>query len=651
MLNHAVETVVMPSGKREQLSGEELTGERLSLPGVAHLRRFRLEAGLPVWEFSIGGGAVLEKRVVMPHRQNTVVLRYKMLEPDAENQLAPIKLELRPAVHFRHHEEELSTTLQPHYRYTLGDMHEVTCDGAPCSLKLQLHGGDDSGFHQQPRALSELHYRMEAVRGYRNEGKLWSPGVLMTTLTGVGSTAALVASTEETEIMEALTPEEAIAAELERRARLLREAPMAAQSGVAAELVLAADQFVIAPSSRRRDAARALAEGDEIRSVIAGYHWFTDWGRDTMISLEGLTLCTGRAREAGSILRTFAHYVQDGLLPNMFPDGANEGLYNTADATLWFFHALDRYYRTTNDQALLSRLLPTMLDIANHHIKGTRFNIRVDSNDGLLSQGEEGFALTWMDAKWDNWVVTPRRGKAVEINALWYNALCCLASWFKETGDLEASGEWKARAEKVRESFNSKFWNEELGYLCDLVEPPSSSSATNNSDDSDAGQECRPNQIFAISLPNPVLDQKHWQPVLETVESRLLTPVGLRSLAPGSEHYAPRYFGNLRERDSAYHQGTVWGWLIGPFFDAYLKLYPSNLVQAREVLKGSVNQLSEFGMGSLAEVFDAETPYTPRGCVAQAWSVAELLRTVLLVGGVVEGGQGEVVGEARLDSC
>ncbi len=610
MLNHLVETVVLPGGARVQLSGEERTGSRLSLPGVERLREFRLEAGLPVWTFEVQGH-VIEKSVLMPHRQNTTLLLYRMVEGSSH-----LQLELRPALHFRHHEEEIDAHLQRNYRYSVGDLHEVSCDGGPAVLRLKAHG-HEVAFQQHALEISELHYRIEAERGYRHEGRLWSPGVIVMDLPP-GETVALVASTEAPETMNAMTPEEAVSAELERRARLLRRAPPQARTGVAAELVLAADQFVITPTGRQCDAARAHAEGDEIRSVIAGYHWFTDWGRDTMISLEGLTLCTGRTREAASILRLFGQYVRDGLLPNMFPDGSNEGLYHTADATLWFFHALERYHAATGDDALLARLLPTMVSIAEHHVEGTRYGIGVDPADGLLRQGAEGYQLTWMDAKCDDWVVTPRRGKAVEINALWFNALRLLSGWLQYAGRERDAEAWARRADTVRESFNQRFWFAQGGYLYDVIDGPQGNSA-----------ECRPNQVFAISLTHPVLDRSRWAEVLQVVRQRLLTPVGLRSLAPGSANYAPRYFGSLKERDAAYHQGTVWGWLIGPWLDAWRKQNPQDDAGARAWLEGLIAHMGDFGIGSVAEVFDAETPYTARGCIAQAWSVAELLRQLL----------------------
>jgi predicted glycogen debranching enzyme len=380
-------------------------------------------------------------------------------------------------------------------------------------------------------------------------------------------------------------------------------------------LVLAADQFIIAPVGRMRREFRARAAGDEIRTVIAGYHWFTDWGRDTMISLEGLTLCTGRHTEAGWILRTFADYIRDGLIPNLIPEGAEEGLYHTADATLWFFHALERYVAVTGDRLTLRNILPKLLDILQAHRNGTRFGIHIDPEDGLLCQGAEGLQLTWMDAKVGDWVVTPRRGKAVEINALWFNALKLTEKWLNEESRPDDARQIGELASRSQASFNRKFWYAEGEYLFDVVEGE-------QGDD----RSFRPNQLFAISLDYPVLEQPHWAPVLEKIAQRLLTPVGLRSLSRESPDYKAKYFGDLRARDSAYHQGTVWGWLIGPYIDALLKTHPERKEEAIALLKTQAEDLNQACIGSLAEVFDAEAPFIPRGCIAQAWSVAEALR-------------------------
>jgi predicted glycogen debranching enzyme len=299
----------------------------------------------------------------------------------------------------------------------------------------------------------------------------------------------------------------------------------------------------------------------------------------------------------------------------MFPDGSNLGLYHTADATLWFFHAVDRYLDTTGDRSTLRTILPTMRSIVDHHLGGTLFGIGVDPDDGLLREGAEGYQLTWMDAKFEGWVVTPRRGKPVEINALWYNALRLLQGWLDEEDEGKAAKEIAAHADRARDAFNRRFWYDVGGYLYDVV-------------DGEHGDDpaCRPNQLFAFSLRHPVLDESRWTAVLEVVRDRLLTPVGLRSLAPGSPDYRSVYHGDLPSRDGAYHQGTVWGWLIGPYVDAYLRVHPDDFTAARALLDGIIAQLDDFGVGSIGEIFDAEPPFSPRGCIAQAWSVAEALR-------------------------
>jgi predicted glycogen debranching enzyme len=472
-------------------------------------------------------------------------------------------------------------------------------------------------FHVACETIRQVLYPVEQSRGYEATGDLWSPGHFAVTL-GPEGPATLVASTEPWEAVDALDPETALRAELARRRRLHAVAHAAARTGPAAELVLAADQFVVAPAGRVADTAITRATGDEARTIIAGYHWFTDWGRDTMIALEGLTLLTGRHVEAGYILRTFAHYVRDGLIPNVFPEGTREGLYHTADATLWYFHAIDRYLRATGDRETLRLLLPTLVEIVERHVQGTRFGIAVDPADGLLRQGAPGYQLTWMDAKVEDWVVTPRRGKAVEINALWYNALRLLEGWVREERGAEAAA-LAARADQVRRSFNARFWYAEGGHLYDVI-------------DGEGGPDpaCRPNQIFAISLRHPVLEETRWAPVLTVVRERLLTPLGLRTLAPGHPDYKATYDGDLRARDAAYHQGTVWPWLIGHFVDAWLRVHPAERARSRSFLDRFAPHLDEACVGSVSEIFDAEAPFTPRGCISQGWSVAEVLRALVL---------------------
>jgi predicted glycogen debranching enzyme len=607
MLNHLTELVRLPDGEKILIGGEERQGS-LHLHGSDYLTEFRLEMGLPVWRYEFDS-YVLERRILLPHHQNTVHVNYRLLHGDGA-----LRIKLRPAIHFRPHEAPVS---HPH-----SGACPVSCiDGrveleAPeplPPLRLQVLG-QRMAITLEGTHLNNVLYRVEESRGYEALGEMWSPGYFRADLS-TEHPVTMIASTESWETISAMSPDEARACEHGRREHLLKTAHPALRTGPASELTLAADQFLITPAGRVEDAARTRASGDEVRTVIAGYHWFTDWGRDTMISLEGLTLSTGRHIEAGYILRTFAQYIRDGLIPNLFPEGEKQGLYHTADATLWYFHALSRYVHATGDRNTLRMLLPKLLNIVEHHNRGTRFGIGVDPNDDLLRQGEPGYQLTWMDAKVGDWVVTPRRGKAVEINALWYNALRLLENWVREEQSNEAADALSRQADRVKASFNKRFWYETGNYLFDVI-------------DGEHGHDAalRPNQLFAISLEHPVLDPSRWEPVLNICREQLLTPVGLRSLAAGHADYKPKYFGDLRARDAAYHQGTVWGWLIGPFIDAWLAVHPDDRVGARRFLEGYVDHLGEACIGSISEVFDAESPFTPRGCIAQAWSVAEVLR-------------------------
>ena len=615
MLNDIAETIRMPDGGAIALGGEEESEDTLKLHASAHLTQFRMEDGLPTWRYEVAG-MVIEKQLLLPYRQNTVHITYRMFQGEQG-----LRIELRPAINFRGHEEPVSEPLAGPYVLTaVDDQIELADSDDSPPLRMLLNAGK-AAFTLERRILHQLLFRIEESRGYEFRGDLWSPGYFRGELAR-GRDVTLIASTENWETIRALQPQEAVEAERGRRQRLVSAAPRAAQAGLAAELVLAADEFLITPAGRLEDQARARAAGEEVRTIIAGYHWFTDWGRDTMISLEGLTLSTGREQEAKWILQTFAHYVRDGLIPNMFPEGEKDGLYHTADASLWFFHAVDRYVQVTGDRETLRTVLPKLAEIADHHLRGTRFGIGVDPADGLLRQGQADYQLTWMDAKVEDWVVTPRRGKAVEINALWYNALCLLAQWLSEEQGEEKARNLRDHATVARESFNRRFWYEQGGYLYDVIDGE-------NGDD----PACRPNQVFAISLAYPVLDPKHWKCVLNTAKEKLLTPVGLRSLAPGHPDYKDRYFGDLRSRDAAYHQGTVWGWLIGPFIDAWLRVYPEDVAGARGLLDGFESHLGERCIGSISEIFDAEPPYTPRGCIAQAWSVGEVLRCLVKTGG------------------
>jgi predicted glycogen debranching enzyme len=495
-----------------------------------------------------------------------------------------------------------------------GNRLEVRASEQARPLRLRLHYTHcRAPFVSLTEDSPLLEYPLERARGYAHTARLISPGYFECSL-GTGHTLALAASTEGWEAVDR-DPLTAFALERQREDRLLDRAPREMRSGSVGRLFLAADQFLIEPVGRPADLAWARATGQDARTVVAGYHWFADWGRDTMISLEGLTLCTRRYEEASAILRTFAHYVRDGLIPNRFPERGQKGLYFTADGTLWFFHALDRYLAVTGDEELLWDLLPTLEDILVHHRRGTRFGIGVDPEDGLLCQGTPEHPLTWMDAKVGDWIVTPRRGKAVELSALWYNALRLVADWHERFG--EEGEPAREEAQRVRESFNRRFWNAETQCLYDVV-------------DGEHGDDpaVRPNQLLSLSLRHPVLDPSRWAPVLRAVEEALLTPRGLRTLAPGDPAFHPTYDGDVRARDAAYHQGTVWPWLLGPFLDAWTQAHGWT-EPPRTLLHGLESYLEERGVGQVSEIFDAEPPFLSRGCIAQAWSVAETLRALL----------------------
>ena len=537
--------------------------------GEADLEELRLELGLPVFRYR-----AVEKRIVLPHGKNLALVSYRAREP--------LTLVVRPAFQIRAHEGRVD---QPARDYP------VSIDGGTCEIdrgtSLPILLVASAGVWRAVRpTVRTVRYRLEEERGYDCEGPLVGPCELtMNLATGDEATLALSADPwDPTLDVEALR-----LGEVERRRALV-----AGRTGRTAELSLAADQFIV----------RKLSGAADEHTVVAGYHWFTDWGRDTMISLEGLCLCTRRHAVAARILRTFAGHVRDGLIPNLFPEAESQGLYHTADATLWFFHAIDRYTAVTGDRTLLAELLPLLRAIVRSHLRGTSFGIGVDPVDGLLRQGAEGYQLTWMDAKVDDWVVTPRRGKAVEINALFYNALRLLDRWAPGDRDIPRA------AARLRESFNARFVAAGQDHLLDVVDPDDAS--------------LRPNQLLAVALPHPVLDRAYWEPMLRAVRRELLTPVGLRSLGPREPAYRASYEGDLRARDAAYHQGTVWAWLIGPFIDAWRKTFPGDDV--RGLLAGFDAHMGDFGLGTIAEVFDAEAPHEPRGCIAQAWSVAEVLR-------------------------
>jgi len=561
--------------------------------GYREIERFRLEGTSPIWTYAVAD-ALLEKRIWMEHGANTTYVHYRLLRASG-----PLAVTLKALVNYR-----------DYHATTRGDNYWMMVEPVPLGLRVTAFEGAlpfvvlaDRG---EVRLAHIWHHRFhlacEQTRGLDSEDDNLHAGTLSATLEP-GASLTLVLSAEASP---SLDGERAWQRRLQHENDILarwRAQPVAKQAPDWIErLVLAADQFVV---------RRPLRDDPDGMSVIAGYHWFGDWGRDTMISLPGLAISTGRPEVAKRILSTFARFVDRGMLPNRFPDAGEAPEYNTVDATLWYFEAIRAYREATGDDALLKQLYPILEEIIDWHRKGTRYGIAEDPMDGLLCSGEAGVQLTWMDAKVGDWVVTPRTGKAVEINALWYNALRIMAAFARLLGQPPAH--WDKLADRVKLGFD-RFWNEALGYCYDVIDGP-------DGDDS----ALRPNQIFAVSLPESPLSPVRQGQVVDACARRLLTSFGLRSLAPGHPSYQGVYGGGPRERDGAYHQGTVWGWLLGPFALAHLKVH-GDPKAARSFLEPMAQHLSDYGVGSIAEIFDGDPPFTPRGCIAQAWSVAETLR-------------------------
>jgi predicted glycogen debranching enzyme len=574
--------------------------------GYHDLERFRLEGTTPVWTFAVGD-ARLEKRVFMVLGANTTCVQYHLVRATE-----PAMLTLEALVNYRDYH---GTTRAGGWR--------MAVDAVPDGLRVVAFAGAQPLHLLAPGAQATpahdwyhgFRLAAEEVRGLDAQEDHLHAGTIRVTL-APGEVATVVVSAEEAPALDgaaARAGRERHEAELlERWARAWPAARLAPPW--VRHLVLAADQFVV---------RRPLADDPEGMTVIAGYHWFGDWGRDTMIALPGLTLAAGRPEVGRRILSTFARFVDRGMLPNRFPDAGEAPEYNTVDATLWYFEAVRAYHAATGDDALLGELFPVLEEIMRWHRQGTRYGIGEDPADGLLRSGAPGVQLTWMDAKVGDWVVTPRTGKAVEINALWYNALRAMAAFARRLGQ---SGEgWTGRAARVRDGFD-RFWNADAGYCYDVIDGPEGHDPA-----------LRPNQILAVSLPESPLATDRQRRVVDACGRHLLTSAGLRSLAPGDPGYRGLYAGGPRERDGAYHQGTVWAWLLGPFALAHLRVH-GDPAAAREYLTPLAHHLGDHGLGSIAEIFDGDPPFQPRGCIAQAWSVSETLRAWLEIAGAAPPG-------------
>jgi predicted glycogen debranching enzyme len=583
------------AGQRYALSTHEYKDGFIDQNGYRNIESFMLEDALPIWIFALGG-ALLEKRIWMAYGANTAYLSYRVVRG-----VQAVELELTPLLTYRDfHVLARGQGWQPEVEAQPCGAIIRAFDGA---RPFRLHAAAGQ-FTPNGVWFTDFLHRAETARGLDDQSDLFAPGTFSVRL-ALGEICTLVLSAEAEPDLDS---PRALAAAQERQRALLYRAAAVDDHPVVQQLVLAADQFIVT----RSDGGQDQSTGG--KTIIAGYHWFNDWGRDTMIALPGLTLATGRPEDAADILRTFARYVADGLLPNNFPDSAgNIPGYNTVDATLWYAHALRAYYQSTGDRALVDDLLPVLREIAERHIAGTRYGIGVDPNDGLLRAGESGVQLTWMDAKIGDWVVTPRIGKPVEINALWYNLLRTLASFLAERGDAAAET-YQARAEQVHTSFRARFIHPAQGFLADVIDGPDGDDWT-----------IRPNQIFAVALPNSLLKDAEARPVVATVAQTLLTSYGLRSLGPEHPLYRGDYGGDPVRRDSGYHQGPVWTWLMGAFVEAYARAY-GDRAAALALLGPFEDHLRDACLGSVSEILEGDPPHLPRGAIAQAWGVAEVLR-------------------------
>jgi len=564
--------------------------------GFRYLKQFRLDP-FPTFIYEVEG-VEIEKTVFMVHGENSTVVQYELKKNNHPERLNNLSLEVRPLIAFRdYHSTTHENGAINHTVEERSGLATVTpYQGLP-SLHLAHNAVE---LRKTGDWYRNFEYDVERERGLDFSEDLFSPFVLRFDLR-IRRQGSVIASTGQHDVTQAAQYRQA---EITRRRDAETASPI--EDGFVRSLVAASDQYIV-------------SRGEQ-KTVIAGYHWFSDWGRDTMIALPGLTLPTGKYEVARSILRTFAKHVDQGMLPNRFPDAGETPEYNTVDATLWFFEAARAYLAYTGDLDFVrEELYPVFADIISWHARGTRYGIKVDAS-GLLSSGEPGVQLTWMDAKVGDWVVTPRRGKPVEIQALWYNALCIMEDLARKFGDEAGQKRYRNMATVASWSFNRLFWNENTGCLYDVTNgaPPDPS--------------IRPNQIFAVSLTHTMLSPERARSVVEKVKEHLLTPYGLRSLAPSDPQYRGRYTGGPAERDGAYHQGTVWPWLMGPFITAYVRVNGGSDVarrQASEWLAPLRDHLADGGLGHISEILDGDAPQRPAGCMAQAWSVAEVLRTLV----------------------
>jgi predicted glycogen debranching enzyme len=583
LLSKLDETIVIGQ-QRFELGANQYPGA-VHPRGYQHLKSFERDL-FPVFEFE-AGGVTIKKTIAAVHGENTTLVLYDVLKASQ-----PFRLEFLPLCSARDHHNicHANDAISQEYTFRDGIFSTRNYQDSP-ELFISVPGSE---FIAARHWYHNFEYELERYRGLEYQEDLFNHGRLFLQLKE-GDQLGIIVSTEN--------PAGRDAAKLFEKELQRREALVASFNfnDNIRRLVLASDQFVV-------------KRGADLKTIIAGYPWFSDWGRDTMIALPGICLVTGKYDDAKKILKAFASSVSEGMLPNRFLDHGEKPEYNTIDATLWFFQAIYKYFCYTKDKEFIREILPVMRDIIAWHYKGTRFNIHVDA-DQLLTGGADGVQLTWMDARVGDWVVTPRRGKAVEINALWYNALCVMAEL---SDDAEESKMYQQKASHAKYSFNELFWNARQAALYDHV------------DGSYYNDDVRPNQIYALSLAFPVISHERARFVFKLVTDKLFTPRGLRSLSPDNRAYVANYGGDPWARDSAYHQGTVWSFLIGPYVDALFFVEGDQAKQkATAIINSFFEHLNERGIGTVSEIFDAQPPHVPRGCFAQAWGVGEVLRVAM----------------------
>jgi predicted glycogen debranching enzyme len=627
------EEVTLPDGQIRKLGVNKYKDGTVDPQGYQYLQRVGLEGDIPYFIYRLSETLTLEKRIWMEYGQNTTYVQYMLqgsLDEESEKNTQPLMLNLLPFCLSRDYHATTQGAQDWHFLIDHeGSRYRMRAhEGAP---PVYIIAGPTATFTPTGYWYWHVFHVRDSERGLPDAEDVYQPGIFHIQMIP-GQRVTLVLSAESDLAAEFGGPqhEELVAQALSRHYLRIKQLLTAAaptisklplHDPVQARLVVAADEFIVARPdyANGNEGKQALRLSPDRKTIIAGYPWFTDWGRDSMISLPGLMLSTGRYSEARGLLKAFASFTHDGLIPNRFPDGGAPPEYNTTDATLWMFHAIHSYLSATGDWTLLKELFPVLSNIIQWHVRGTDYGIGVDPADGLLRAGAPGVQLTWMDAKVDERVVTPRRGKPVEVNALWYCALTYMESWAVHLS-TDATQYSQLRSQ-VSQNFAARFWYEAGGYLYDVVDV-----------DGVAGQNdtsLRPNQLFAASLTHNLLSEEQTRSMFKQVTAHLLTPMGLRSLSPTNSEYHNHFNGDRIQRDNAYHQGAVWPWLIGPYIDVHLYLN-NNRAALLPLLEPLIHHLWVACLGTISEVAEPEPPYTPGGCFAQAWSVAELLRCWLL---------------------